>query len=46
MKTVTIRFKFPNDYDHSEIVDVINGSITDMDIELAEQLTYTILERK
>lgn len=46
MKTVTIRFEFPNHYDHSEIVDVINGSVTDMDKELAEKVTYTILERK
>ena len=46
MKTVTIRFEFPNQYNHEEIVDTINGSITDMDKELSETMTYTILERK
>lgn len=46
MKTITIQFEFPNSYDHDEIVDLINGCITDMDLELANQLTYSIMERK
>lgn len=46
MKKVTIQFEFPNKYDHDEIVNEINGSLTDMNEELAEQITYTILERK
>lgn len=46
MKTVTIRFEFPNEYDHDEIVNEINGSLTDMNEELADELSYTILERK
>ena len=46
MKTVTIRFEFPDDYDHNEIVNEINGSLMDMNEELADELSYTILERK
>ena len=46
MKTVTIRFEFPDQFTHDEIVDSINGSITDMEIDLANKLTYTILDRK
>jgi hypothetical protein len=46
MKTITIRFEFPNDYDHDEIVNEINGSLTDMNHDLATELSYTILERK
>jgi hypothetical protein len=46
MKTITIRFEFPNEYDHDEIVDEINGSLTDMNHDLATELSYTILERK
>lgn len=46
MKTVTIRFEFSDDYDHDEVVNEINGSITDMNEELANELSYTILERK
>ena len=45
MKTVTIRFEFPDNYNHKEVVETINGTITDMDKELANELTYTILER-
>lgn len=46
MKTITIRFEFPDDYDHNEVVDEINGSISDMNQELANELSYTIVERK
>jgi hypothetical protein len=46
MKTVTIRYEFPDDYDHNEIVSEINGSISDMNGELATELSYTVLERK
>ena len=46
MKSVTIRFEFPNDYNHDEIVGEINGSISEMNHDLATELSYTILERK
>lgn len=46
MKTLTIKFEFPNVYDHDEIVNEINGSINDMNPELATEMSYTILDRK
>lgn len=46
MKTVTIQFEFPSDYDHDEIVGTINGAISDMDNDLATEMTYTIVGRK
>ena len=46
MKKLVIQFEFPDEYDHNEVVDEINGSITDMNQELADELSYTILERK
>lgn len=46
MKTVTIQFEFSDDYNHNEIVDTIMGCISDMDYELAESMTYTIVGRK
>ena len=45
MKTVTIRFEFPDWLEHQEVIDVINGSIYDMERELAHSINYTILER-
>jgi hypothetical protein len=46
MKTLTIRFEFPNEYDHNEVVNEINGSISDMNPDLATEMSYTIVERK
>lgn len=46
MKKLVIQFEFPNDYDHDEIVGEINGSLTEMNNDLATELRYTILERK
>lgn len=46
MKTVTIRYEFPDKYDHDEIVFEINGSLTEANQKLADQLTYTVLERR
>ena len=46
MKVVTISYEFPDNYDHDEFVDIVNGALTDSDYELAEQITYTIKERK
>lgn len=46
MKTLTIRFEFPDVFNHQEIVETINGAVYDMDKELSEDMTYTILERK
>jgi hypothetical protein len=46
MKTITIQYRFPNDYDHDEIVTTINGAITDMDSDLATELSYKIIGRK
>ena len=46
MKKIIIQFEFPNSYDYDEVVNEINGSITDMNEELANKLSYTILERK
>lgn len=46
MRTVTIRFEFPEKYDHNEIVEEINGSLMDMNKELADEVSYTILERR
>ena len=46
VKTITIQYKFPEDYDHDEIVTTINGAITDMDSNLATELSYKIIGRK
>lgn len=46
MKTLTIQFEFPEIYEHQEIVETINGAISDMDKVLADNLTYTIVGRK
>lgn len=46
MKTVTMRFEFPDTYEHDEMVMFINGCLTDMGEELADEITYTIIERK
>lgn len=46
MKTITIQFEFPEVYEHHEIVETINGAITDCDQVLADNLTYTIVGRK
>lgn len=46
MKTITIQYKFPENYDHDEIVTTINGAITDMDSDLATELSYKIIGRK
>ena len=45
-KEVTIKFEFPKKYTQNEIVDTICGAICDMDSELADVLTYTIIEGK
>lgn len=44
MKTITVRYEFPQSYDRDEIVVTINGAITDMDSELATKLSYKIIE--
>lgn len=44
MKTLTIRFEFPDDYEPSDLLHEINGSLTDMNRELADRLSYTILK--
>jgi hypothetical protein len=46
MKSITMRFEFPDNLTHHEVLDIINGCISDMDIDVANVLTYTVLERK
>ena len=46
MKTIIIKYKFPEEYEHDEIVSTINGAINDMDGDLAKELSYKILGRK
>ena len=46
MKTITIQYKFPDEYEHDEIVTTINGAIDDMDSDLASELLFKILWRK
>lgn len=43
MRTITIKFEYPDNYSHEEIVQRITGSITDMDIELANNMTYEVV---
>lgn len=47
MRTLTIQFEFPDTYDHDDIEASLDSLIGDfMDDTLANNLTYTILERK
>ena len=44
MQTLTIRFEFSDDYDSKDLLHEINGSLTDMNRDLADRLSYTILK--
>jgi hypothetical protein len=46
MKKLVIQFEFPDQFDHEEVRYELLGAITDTNQELADQVTYTILERK
>lgn len=46
MKTLTIQFEFPDDYTHEEVLDTINGAVTDMDKNLANEMSYTVMSRR
>lgn len=46
MKKLVIQFEFPEVYEHKEVLETINGAISDMDKMLADNLTYTIVGRK
>lgn len=43
MKTITVQYTFPENYEHEEVVATINGAITDMDSNLATELSYKLL---
>lgn len=46
MRTITIRFEFPNKYDHEEIESSVDSWIGDfMDTQLSNDISYTIIER-
>ena len=44
MKTLTIRFEFPDEYESSDLLFEINGSLTDLNRDLANRVSYTILK--
>lgn len=51
MKTLTIRFEFPDttngvEVTHDDIIEIINGCVYDMDSNFANEVTYTIVDRK
>lgn len=46
MKTITIQYEFSDEYEYNEIVNTINGAITDMDSSFAKELSYKVMNRR
>lgn len=45
MKTITVRLEMHDDLDPDEVLKVIWGSLHDTDVELQDQLSYTVVGR-